>query len=125
MTIRRTALVVGVAFAIAVAVLRAADPTGRWTSTFPTDVGEQTYTFEFAVKGSALSGTIEGSLTGKSPVTEGKVDGDKISFVESTSFMEVPLRITYTGVMTSADEIAFARNVADTATEKLVAKRVK
>jgi hypothetical protein len=37
----------------------------------------------------------------------------------------MPLRISYTGTMTSADEIAFTRNVADLAMEELVAKRVK
>jgi hypothetical protein len=39
--------------------------------------------------------------------------------------MEMPLRITYSGAMTSADEIKFTRNVADIANEELVAKRVK
>ena len=107
------------------ALVRAADPTGRWTASFTTDVGEQQYTFEFKVMGSTLTGTAKSNLLGESKLDEGKVDGDKISFVESTSFMEVPLRISYTGVMTSADEIAYSRNVADTATEKLVAKRVK
>jgi hypothetical protein len=123
----RRAWIVAMALAViaSVAVVRAADPTGRWTATFPTEIGEQSYTFEFAVKGTALTGTIKGSLTGESPVTEGKVDGDKITFVESVTFMEMPLRITYSGAMTSADEITFTRNVADIANEELVAKRVK
>jgi hypothetical protein len=73
-----------------------------------------------------LTGTAKGSLTGQSsPIVEGKVDGDTITFVENASFMEMPLRITYKGKMTSADEIQFERNVADIATEKLVAKRAK
>jgi hypothetical protein len=37
--------------------------------------------------------------------------------------MEV--RITYTGQVASADEIKFTRQVAEFATEELVAKRVK
>ena len=121
----RRVLIVAVAVTASVALLRAADPTGRWSATFPTEIGEQSYTFDFAVKGTALTGTIKGNLTGESPVTEGKVDGDKITFVESVTFMEMPLRITYSGVMTSADEIKFTRNVADIANEELVAKRVK
>ena len=32
------------------ALVRAADPSGRWTATFMTEVGEQQYTFEFKVK---------------------------------------------------------------------------
>lgn len=121
----RRPLMAGLMVVLALAAVRAADPSGRWTATFPTDIGEQQYTFEFVVKGTALTGTVKGNLTGESPVTEGKVDGDRITFVENTSFMEMPLRITYSGTMTSADEIQFTRNVADVATEKLVAKRAK
>jgi hypothetical protein len=115
----------GVVFVLSAALLQAADPTGRWTATFNTDIGEQSYTYEFVVKGTTLTGTMKGSLTGESKVTEGKVDGDKITFVESVTFMEMPLRIVYSGVMTSADEIKFTRNVADIANEEFVAKRVK
>src|SRR5688572_5566081 len=125
MTTRRAALSVAVAVAVSVALLHAADPTGRWTATFTTEIGEQQYTYDFVVKGTTLTGKIKGSLTGDSQVTEGKIDGDKISFVESVTFMEMPLRIVYSGVMTSADEIKFTRNVADFANEELVAKRVK
>ena len=104
---------------------RAADPGGRWSATFTTDIGEQQYTFEFVVKGSELTGVAKGSLTGETKISDGKVDGDTITFTENASFMEMPIRITYSGTMTSADEIQFTRNVADIATEKLVAKRVK
>ena len=34
-----------VALLMIAALVRAADPSGRWTSTFTTDVGEQQYTF--------------------------------------------------------------------------------
>jgi hypothetical protein len=125
MSTRRAAFGVALAVAVSVALLHAADPTGRWTATFNTDIGEQQYTYDFVVKGTTLTGMIKGSLTGESQVTEGKIDGDKISFVESVTFMEMPLRIVYSGVMTSADEIKFTRNVADFANEELVAKRVK
>jgi hypothetical protein len=114
-----------VALLMIAALVRAADPSGRWTSTFTTDVGEQQYTFEFTVKGSTLTGTAKSNLLGESKLDEGKVDGDKISFVENANFQGMPLKITYSGTMTSADEIAFTRNVADIANEKLVAKRAK
>jgi hypothetical protein len=64
-------------------------------------------------------------MLGESKLEEGKVEGDKITFVENANFQGMPLKITYSGTMTSADEIAFMRNVADLANEKLVAKRVK
>ena len=114
-----------VAIVALAALVRAADPSGRWTATFTTEVGEQQYTFEFKVKGSTLTGTAKSNLIGESELLEGKVDGDKISFVENADFQGMPLKITYSGTMTSADEIAFTRNVADLANEKLVAKRAK
>ena len=125
MTMKRVAFGVAALMLVSLAMVRAADPTGRWTSTFTTDIGEQQYTFEFVVKGSTLTGTAKGSLTGETKIAEGKVEGDTITFVENTSFMEMPLKITYSGTMTSADEIQFTRNVADIANEKLVAKRAK
>ena len=114
---KRCAAVIALVF-VAVAGIRAADVTGRWTATFTTDIGEQQYTYEFVVKGSTLTGTAKGSLTGESPIVEGKVDADTITFVEDAKFMDMPIRITYTGRMTSAEEIQFTRNVADVATEK-------
>jgi hypothetical protein len=121
----RIALGVSFLVLLAIAVVRAADPSGRWTATFNTDIGEQQYTYEFVVKGTTLTGTAKGSLTGETKISDGKVDGDKITFVENASFMEMPIRITYSGTLTTADEIAFTRNVADIANEKLVAKRAK
>jgi hypothetical protein len=124
---RKARIVVATAVLLvaSLAVIRAADVTGRWTATFTTQVGEQSYTFEFVVKGNQLTGTAKGNLLGESKITEGKVDGDKISFVENGTYMEMPLRIVYTGTVTSNDEIKLSRNVADIATEELVAKRSK
>lgn len=125
MTLKRVALGVAALVLVSIAVVRGADPSGRWTATFTTDIGEQSYTYEFVVKGSELTGTAKGSLTGETKISEGKIDGDKITFVENASFMEMPVQFTYSGTMTSADEIQFTRNVMDIATEKIVAKRVK
>src|SRR5687768_17329751 len=125
MTTRRI-LSIALLVVLALTSVRAADPSGRWTATFATEVGEQQYTYEFVVvKGTTLTGTAKGNLTGESQIAEGKIDGDKISFVENSSFMEMPLRFVYSGTMTSADEIAFTRVLMDFAPEKLVAKRVK
>jgi hypothetical protein len=123
---RKARIVVPAVLLVAsLALIRAADVTGRWTATFTTQVGEQSYTFEFVVKGNQLTGTAKGNLLGESKITEGKVDGDTISFVENGTYMEMPLRIVYTGTATSNDEIKFSRNVADIATEEFVAKRSK
>ena len=76
------------------------------------------------MSGSTLTGTAS-SENGKTDITEGKVQGDAVTFVENLNFQGMPLRIVYTGKIVSDDQIDFTRNVADIATEKLVAKRVK
>ena len=76
------------------------------------------------VKGSTLTGKMKSNL-GESDVLDGKVDGDKVSFGELLKFEGMEIKVTYTGTIVSADEIKFTRNVADFATEELVAKRVK
>ena len=125
MTSRRLVLVVAALMFLSLSGLRAADVSGKWTSTFNTEIGEQSYTYDFVVKGTVLTGTAKGNMTGESKISDGKVDGDKISFVENVDFQGMPLKITYTGQMTSADEIKMTRNVADIAMEQLVAKRAK
>lgn len=101
-----------------------ADITGKWTASFDTQIGKQEYTYEFVQKDTTLTGKVKSNL-GSGEVLEGKVEGDKVSFVEMLRFQDMDIRITYTGTLTSADEIKFTRNVADFATEELVAKRVK
>ena len=118
-------LVVAALVFLSLSGLRAADVTGKWTATFNTELGEQSYTYDFVVKGTVLTGTAKGNMTGESKISDGKVEGDKISFVENVDFQGMPLRIAYTGQMTSADEIKMTRNVADIAMEQLVAKRAK
>ena len=88
------------------------------------DVGEQKYTYTFQVKGSELTGTAASDL-GTTVIKNGKVDGDTVTFVEPLDFMGMLLEISYTGTIVSEDQIDFTRQVADVATEKLVAKRVK
>ena len=105
--------------------LRAADPSGRWSATFMTQVGEQVYTYEFIVKGTTLTGTAKGSHTGEAKISDGKVDGDTITFVENTTYMGMPLAFNYTGKMTSADQIELSRTLMDFEAEKATAKRAK
>jgi hypothetical protein len=104
--------------------LQAADLAGTWTAKFETQVGEQSYTFTFASSGGQMTGTAKSNLLGDSKLSDIKVDGDKVTFVENGSFMEMPLTITYTGTFSGNDEIKFTRVVADTP-ESFVAKRSK
>ena len=108
----------------AAAVAADVDITGTWTASFDTQIGKQDYTYEFVVKDSVLTGKAKSNL-GEGPITDGKVDKDTVTFVENLQFQGMDIRIVYTGKITSADEIKFTRQVADFATEQLVAKRAK
>lgn len=122
--VRVSTLLVALAVA-AGAVIHAQDISGRWTATFETQAGEQQYTYEFVVKGTTLTGTAKGSLTGETPISEGKVEGTKVSFVEHAKFQDIDLRIEYSGTITSSSEMRLTRKVGDFGMEELVAKRAK
>jgi hypothetical protein len=118
-------LAVGLLLLLGAARVFAADVTGTWKASFDTQVGQQNYTYQFVVKGTTLTGKIQSEMGGASDIQQGKIEGDKVSFVEILKFEGNEIQITYTGQVTSADEIKFTRQVADFATEQLVAKRVK
>src|SRR5688500_10167437 len=100
------------------------DITGKWNASFETQIGTQTYTYDFAVKDGVLTGTAKSNL-GEAALSEGKVTGDAVTFVEMLKFDGNDIRIDYKGKIVSADEIRFTRQVGDVATEELVARRAK
>ena len=104
--------------------MRAADPSGRWSATFMSQVGEQVYTYEFVVKGTTLTGTAKGSLTGETKISDGKVDGDSFTFTENATYEGMMITFTYKCKMTSADTIELSREIMGIA-ETATAKRAK
>ena len=122
---KRSVVLAVMVLAIASAVaLRAADPSGRWSATFMSQVGDQVYTYEFIVKGTSLTGTAKGSLTGETKITDGKIDGDSFTFTENAMYQGMPITFTYTGKMTNAETIELTRVIMDIP-EKATAKRAK
>jgi hypothetical protein len=105
----------------------AADLAGKWTAEFDTQVGPQKYTFEFAVAGAKVTGKASFERMGgkgEAELQEGKLVGDKVSFVETFDAMGQAVRIEYEGTV-RGDEIAFTRKVGDFGTEQFVARRAK
>lgn len=101
------------------------DVTGTWQAEFETQIGRQKYAFLLKQDGATLTGKATADINGEkheTELTEGKVEGDSVSFVEPLNFQGNDLRIVYTGKV-SADEIKFTRAVGDFAKEELVAKR--
>ena len=107
----------------AIAAAPSADIGGTWTTTFDSQVGEQTYTYTFTLEGETLTGHAKSNL-GEGGL-QGTVDGDKVTFVENLTYQGQTLAITYTGQIVSADEIKFSRDVAGQGGEEFTAKRQK
>jgi enterochelin esterase-like enzyme len=106
---------------------RAGDVTGTWKAQFDTQIGVQEYTFMFKMEDGKLTGKASSEASDEkheTVLTDCKLEGDTISFVENLSFQGNDIRITYKGKI-AGDEIKFTRNVADIADEELVAKREK
>jgi hypothetical protein len=118
-----TVATVAIAPVAAIAAAPTADISGTWTTSFDSQVGQQTYTYTFKVDGGALTGHSKSNI-GESDL-KGTVDGDKVTFVENLNYQDMPLAITYTGQIVSADEIKFKRDVAGQGGEEFTAKRQK
>ena len=116
-----TVTAVAVAPSIAVAAAPAADIGGTWTTSFDSQVGQQTYTYTFKLEGGALTGHAKSNV-GEGDL-QGTVDGDKVTFVESLNYQGQALAITYTGQIVSSDEIKFKRDVAGQGGEEFTARR--
>ena len=63
----------------------AADFNGKWSADVTTPRGTQTITFDFHVDGAALTGKVT-TPRGDSDISNGKVDGDTISFDQVMNF---------------------------------------
>jgi hypothetical protein len=107
------ALTAGLALAFvltqAAPALAATDATGTWTASVQGPNGDMTLTFHFTQDGDKLTGSVESSMGGDSfQITNGKVDGDKITF--DTSFNG--MTINHVGTV-SGDEIKLSAKSDD------------
>jgi enterochelin esterase-like enzyme len=102
-----------------------ADVTGIWKSEFDSQIGRQKYTYTLKQDGTKLTGKANSEVNDRKrevELTEGKVDGDKISFVELLNFQGNDIRISYNGTVSSS-EMKLTREVGTFAKEEIVAKR--
>jgi len=80
-----------------VASLFAADPTGTWKATVDSpDGSKMELVFQFRVEGGNVTGTILSGM-GEMHIIEGKLDGDKISFVAEFGDFRIPHKGTING----------------------------
>jgi hypothetical protein len=96
-----------VAFAISVF---AADPTGTWKATAEGPNGALERTFVFKVDGNKLTGETTSQMLGKSTITDGKIDGDNLSFTITATLQGNEVKLSYKGKV-SADELTLTSEI--------------
>src|SRR5688572_11301524 len=85
----------------------AADVTGTWKATYDIpNGGKAERTFVFKTDGSKVTGETLSEFTGKSEITDGKLDGDTLTFTITARFGDQEAKLKYTGTV-SGDEIKF------------------
>jgi enterochelin esterase-like enzyme len=103
----------------------AADLTGTWKSEFDSQIGRQKYTYTLKQDGDKLTGKANSEVNDQkreAQLSEGKVEGDKVSFIEMLDFNGNDIRITYKGTIVS-NAMKLTREVGTFATEEIVLKR--
>jgi hypothetical protein len=104
----------------------AADVNGKWVAQVPGRDGQtRETTFTFKVEDGKLTGTVSGRQ-GDTPISDGKIDGDDISFNRTLNFQGNNVKILYKGKV-AGDEIKFTVTTegADRPPQEYTAKRAK
>jgi len=113
-------MLVGILATVAVA----ADITGKWKSEAPgRDGTPQLTTYTFKVEGEKLTGTVSGRQN-DTAISDGKINGDEISFVVVRNMGGQDMKIEYKGKV-AGDEIKLTITVPERPAREVVAKRVK
>jgi hypothetical protein len=87
-------------------VASAASIDGKWTAEVPGRGGNtQTTTFTLKSAGAAIEGSVA-NMRGDTPIAEGKLDGDTLTFVVVRKFQDQEFKSTYTGKV-KGDSIDF------------------
>lgn len=103
----------------------AADASGSWKASIETPNGTMENTFTFKVDGDKLTGTITMGQMGEGAISEGKADGDNVSFAVVREFNGNQFRINYKGKV-SGDEMKITGElVGRDRTFEMTAKRAK
>jgi hypothetical protein len=101
--------------------------SGKWRAEFDTQIGKQKYLFTLQADGNTVSGKANAEIGDQkieTPLSEGKINGSEVTFVENMEFNGAPIRIDYKGSL-DGDQIKFHRKVGDIATEDFTANRQK
>jgi len=84
------------------AVASAADISGTWKGTAENQGNTIERTFVFKVDGTKLTGETTSQMMGTSPITDGKIDGDNISFTITAKLQDNEMKMNYKGKVEGA-----------------------
>lgn len=99
----------------------AADVDGKWSGTLSMQGSEFPVNFTFKADGGTLTGSTTGPDGGEIKISNGKVDGNNITFSVNFDFGGMPLTISYTGVL-NGQEIKLTMDIQGMPTEVTVKK---
>jgi hypothetical protein len=112
-------LIVLLAFFALAAV--AADVSGTWKGTAETANGTIERTFVLKQDGAKITGETTSQMMGKSEITDGKIDGDTITFTINVKFQDNEMKLNYKGKVTG-NEIKFTVDAMGNTIEYLAKK---
>lgn len=95
-----------IAFVLLAGSCFAADVDGKWAGTVSTPNGDVPVSFTFKADGSMLAGSTMGPDGMEVKISDGKVDGNNISFSLTFDFGGMPVMLAYKGVL-DKDQIKF------------------
>jgi hypothetical protein len=103
----------------------AADISGTWKATVETPNGAMETTFVFKVDEGKVTGTTTLGQMGEAPISEGKVDGDTVTFAVVRQGPNGEFRINYSG-KANGDEMKITATVVGMDRNfEMTAKRAK
>jgi hypothetical protein len=103
----------------------AGDVPGKWTAKVPGRDGEmRDTTFNFKAEGTKLSGTMTGFQGREMEISDGRIEGDDLSFSVTIPRGGDPMKINYSGKV-AGDEIQFKREGGPGPAREFTAKRAQ
>ena len=101
-----------VAFVLFAFTALAADISGNWKATAEGPNGAMERTFVLKQEGAKVTGETVSTFTGKSTITDGKVDGDTVTFTIMAKLGDQEVKLNYKGKI-AGNEIKFTSQMAD------------
>ena len=107
------------------AIMALADAAGTWKAAIETPNGSMEQIFTLKVDGGKLTGTMTMGQMGEGAISEGKIDGDNVSFAVVRDLGGNQIRINYKGTV-GGDEMKLTGEVVGMdRTFEMTAKRSK